>query len=268
MNYVIAPTSKDITHHGILGQKWGKRQGPPYPLDGSDHSAAEKKAGWSKSLNKGHGARSIKATANRALAKVYGLNERVYQKSNPTLASMNAAAKKDALKRADEAQKAANKKKVDKLTAYRDKLSNRAQKGENRAKAVAAEEQYAIDDLKKNGINSKTFNSMFYEKHKDNEDFFDMAYDRLSKTRQLENIENFTSQRVEKLDNAKLKGKSWASANKKIMNMSISEFTSKRDIRKQYRSGKNEPYRQAYREANKETDKKIYGTAGYKKLKY
>lgn len=52
MNYVISPTSKDITHHGILGQKWGKRQGPPYPLDGSDHSAAEKKARWKKSLDK------------------------------------------------------------------------------------------------------------------------------------------------------------------------------------------------------------------------
>ena len=36
-------TSK-LKHHGILGQKWGKRNGPPYPLDAEDHSAAEKKA--------------------------------------------------------------------------------------------------------------------------------------------------------------------------------------------------------------------------------
>lgn len=34
-----------LAHHGILGQKWGKRNGPPYPLDDSDHSAAEKRAG-------------------------------------------------------------------------------------------------------------------------------------------------------------------------------------------------------------------------------
>lgn len=33
-----------LSHHGILGQKWGKKNGPPYPLDPSDHSAAEKKA--------------------------------------------------------------------------------------------------------------------------------------------------------------------------------------------------------------------------------
>ena len=50
MMYYILPTDDDITHHGILGQKWGRRNGPPYPLDGSDHSASEKKAGWRKSL--------------------------------------------------------------------------------------------------------------------------------------------------------------------------------------------------------------------------
>jgi len=33
-----------ISHHGILGQKWGKLNGPPYPLSKSDLSAAEKKA--------------------------------------------------------------------------------------------------------------------------------------------------------------------------------------------------------------------------------
>lgn len=32
-----------LEHHGILGQKWGKQNGPPYPLDRDDHSAEEKK---------------------------------------------------------------------------------------------------------------------------------------------------------------------------------------------------------------------------------
>lgn len=32
-----------LQHHGILGQKWGKRNGPPYPLGYEKHSAAEKR---------------------------------------------------------------------------------------------------------------------------------------------------------------------------------------------------------------------------------
>ncbi len=44
-----------LAHHGILGQKWGKKNGPPYPLAPGEHSAAEKKAGWRKSLDGGSG---------------------------------------------------------------------------------------------------------------------------------------------------------------------------------------------------------------------
>ena len=54
MNYYGYKFSRetDIWHHGILGQKWGKKNGPPYPLAASKHSAAEKKAGWQQSLEK------------------------------------------------------------------------------------------------------------------------------------------------------------------------------------------------------------------------
>ena len=52
MYYSLTPTNYDISHHGILGQKWGKQNGPPYPIGSGDHSAAEKKAGWRKSVKK------------------------------------------------------------------------------------------------------------------------------------------------------------------------------------------------------------------------
>ena len=61
----------ELYHHGILGQRWGQRNGPPYPLSGSQHSAYEKKKGWQKSLKdpdsaKGYARRLNKYDKQRA----------------------------------------------------------------------------------------------------------------------------------------------------------------------------------------------------------
>lgn len=47
----ILPNQDFLEHHGILGMHWGKKNGPPYPLDAGSHSSSEKKAGWRKSLD-------------------------------------------------------------------------------------------------------------------------------------------------------------------------------------------------------------------------
>ena len=48
-----------VNHHGVLGQKHGVKNGPPYPLDEGDHSSSEesaaKKAGISVGTSSGKG---------------------------------------------------------------------------------------------------------------------------------------------------------------------------------------------------------------------
>lgn len=56
-----------IAHHGILGQKWGDRNGPPYPLRGGDYSKEEtrkiriKRADPNSIYNKKHFDETLKA---------------------------------------------------------------------------------------------------------------------------------------------------------------------------------------------------------------
>lgn len=42
-----------LVHHGILGQKWGRRNGPPYPLNPANRSSDEKKQNGSKYTESG-----------------------------------------------------------------------------------------------------------------------------------------------------------------------------------------------------------------------
>ena len=58
-----------MNHHGVLGQKHGVKNGPPYPLEEGDHSSSEesaaKKAGISVGTNSGKGSLDNVESANK-----------------------------------------------------------------------------------------------------------------------------------------------------------------------------------------------------------
>lgn len=45
-------TTQILVHHGIKGQKWGVKNGPPYPLGEGDKSRAEKRASSGRHASK------------------------------------------------------------------------------------------------------------------------------------------------------------------------------------------------------------------------
>lgn len=77
-----------LVHHGILGQKWGKKNGPPYPLDFSKLSAEERHQAKKESIDKGD-VQTANAYKNRNyysnqelndLINRFDLNSRLQQK--------------------------------------------------------------------------------------------------------------------------------------------------------------------------------------------
>ena len=55
--YTVKDPPNELYHHGIKGQKWGDKNGPPYPLGASSHSLSEKKEGtkgWAKKAKSEH----------------------------------------------------------------------------------------------------------------------------------------------------------------------------------------------------------------------
>lgn len=46
--------NNELYHHGRLGQRWGKKNGPPYPLDYSQLSQAERERAKSRAKREGN----------------------------------------------------------------------------------------------------------------------------------------------------------------------------------------------------------------------
>ena len=125
-----------LSHHGILGQKWGKQNGPPYPLGASDHSAAEKKAGWKKSLDN-----DGSTVSKRQLKKDIKAKKEDVDYAQRSLNQANAQLKADRL------SVAMTKRKLKKLEA-------KGKTDESKNKRIA-EERQILEDFKKYAQKSK-----------------------------------------------------------------------------------------------------------------
>lgn len=53
MEYIAVNKSSYFEHHGRLGQRWGKKNGPPYPLDYKKLSAEEREQDKKRTIREG-----------------------------------------------------------------------------------------------------------------------------------------------------------------------------------------------------------------------
>lgn len=83
-----------LAHHGIMGQRWGKRNGPPYPLAPEAHSKSEQDAGWQSSLK--NDKRSFGSSFDKKVAKAEEKRQKAREKA------LKKARKVAAKKRSDE----------------------------------------------------------------------------------------------------------------------------------------------------------------------
>lgn len=158
-----------LAHHGILGQRWHKRNGPPYPLDAGDHSKSEKEAGYKKSLDGGRNEELYDRKAKKAATKAEKKEAKEHSKAVKKKAKeyqkeMNQLQEKEAsyVNRAYDIQK--NYERINRKTY--DENTRRGKKWIEQSKILEA--KYS-DIVKENNKNRKEIDSLIDKMLNDSE---------------------------------------------------------------------------------------------------
>lgn len=153
----LFPSEDYVEHHGIMGQKWGRKNGPPYPLDAGDHSASERKAGWRQSLSKAGSAAG--GAAKKAVSKV--------------ATTVKTGVKKHAERSAEKKEQKEEAKKQKLLkTGTAQEISDYAKKNRSRVSQEELETAYRRIDWE-NRLSDISRNTEITQKQKEAKDFAD-----------------------------------------------------------------------------------------------
>lgn len=153
----------ELMHHGIKGQKWGDKNGPPYPLDKKEHMQVISSSKKKKRVEAGKDAKEAKRMTRKE-KKAWRVQRKQFKKNAKKLEMDKKKTKKflrsqEKLHKKMEKQEKFNKKVEARLAKERLERENKFRKGnENVGKLTDAEIQERINRLNLESIYRQKLN--------------------------------------------------------------------------------------------------------------